>query len=450
MPERTILVVDDDPVALKIFQLSLERAGLCVEKADSTERAIEIIQAKGPAAFQAIMTDYQLPGRSGLDFLEWVKEVDSALSVIIITSHGEGAIVHASMRQGATDFLEKPVSPTILVEAAKSACEKTIHNRKLITTQKNVRAVAQMNNFFKSILVPSVVPFIQLHYTPHDQVGGDFINVLPLNKDKHILLVGDVSGHDLRAGFVSAYFQGLVRGLCHEGRSILEVCIAFNDILTKEWQRRDASENVFKLEPRTTLSLLAVEIDTKTNRAMVVNCGAPPLKLGLLSGESQTVENANMPLGWSNEDSIKSTSVDLKDIAFLYLATDGLHEWSEKLGSGSLGLTYRLLQERSSPGGTPPDDLLVFRYQHAQKNKAEELWHPIAHTGGENPQEIAAALAKMLKNTLSKSPESKIIEAVLQHYTKPIVHCCVALRPQDGALKLVSRFADNTTLEVKI
>ena len=59
-------------------------------------------------------------------------------------------------------------------------------------------------------------------------VGGDFINVLPIGDERFLFLAGDVSGHDVRAAFVSAYFQGMMRGLLEHNSSLQDVLQLFN------------------------------------------------------------------------------------------------------------------------------------------------------------------------------------------------------------------------------
>lgn len=470
MSERTILIINKDPNLLKIFQSDLERNGFSVVKATSAAEAHHEIQLRRPADFLAVVADYQMPkgnvlkpkhppegaepavGKikpeaalktsfdlalkigtptaSGntlsplalappnpcLQLLGWIKKIDSALAVIIVGDPNNSAAVEASLRHGAIDFLEKPVSLPQLKEALEHACSQTVKNRRLLTAEKSVRAVAHMNHFFRSVLGADILPHLQIHYTPHDQVGGDFVNVLPLSKNKTLLLVGDVSGHDLRAGFVSAYFQGLVKGLCHaytrrvphcEGNNFcalgnsaaaLGICENFNKILVEEWERRDGSAKPFQTEPRTTLSLLAVEITLNKRKhplpssvksgtdnavrlgdkiesfpgkdeeatAVVVNCGAPPLRIVRQDGSETVMAPMNPPLGWSTSEPLESQSISLKEVAHLLLATDGFYDWAETLGRTPAQLAHALLDDRRPPGGTPPDDLLVLKYKHGE------------------------------------------------------------------------------------
>lgn len=452
MPEQTVLIVNANGDDLHTVREALERKGMGVELAQSYEKAIELIQEQDSGRFAAVLTEGGQMGMSGLEMIDWLKSVDNALSVVMMAPSGKSAVLEAALRRGASDFVETPAAVGKIVEAIERACEKTVRARQLDSAEKNILAVAKMNHLFRSILVPELLPQLQLHHTPHDQVGGDFVNVLPMGADKNLLLVGDVSGHDLRAGFVSAYFQGLVRGLCHQGRDIVEICTQFNKILFEEWEHR-TSKNPFKMEMRTSLSLLAVQIDRAKNTALVVNCGAPAVRLAYTDGREEKMQELNMPLGWNEGEKILAEEISMDGIGYIFLATDGLHDWAQKLGNSSLGLAYRLLEKHESPGGTPPDDLLVLRYQHALQHEGDELWHPLGravkseHT---SLQQMAERLQGLLKMNLKMAPSVERILAVLEAEKKEVAVAGVAVRPKAGKVKMRVRFADGSEEQVRV
>ena len=64
---------------------------------------------------------------------------------------------------------------------------------------------------------------------------GTVVNGFQLGPQRWLVLVADVSGHDLKAGFISAFFQGVVRALVEKGTPIQEVFAYFNRFLLQEW-----------------------------------------------------------------------------------------------------------------------------------------------------------------------------------------------------------------------
>lgn len=449
---RTVLLVDSNATQLESLKEQLERKGLAVEGCDSCERAIVKIQEEGPAKYSAVATESGEMGMAGLELIEWLKSIDSALAVVMMAPAGERAILEAALRKGASDCVEVPASIEKLAEAVENACAKTVRARQLNEAEKNILAVAKMNHLFRSVLVPELTPYVKLHHTPRDQVGGDFVNVLPMGGGRQLLLVGDVSGHDLRAGFVSAYFQGLVRGLCHQGAGIVEICTQFNRILFDEWEHRN-SKSPFRMEPRTSLSLLAMEIDPTANRAVMVNCGAPAIRITYTDGREEKMQELNMPLGWNRDEKIQAEELDLADVGYVFMATDGLHDWAKKLGNSSLGLAYRLIERAEKPDGTPPDDLMILRYQHARLAQNEELWHPLGRavkTEENTLEDIAARLHGLLKMNLKTAPSVERILTVLKAEQKEVSLAGVAVRPHEGKVKMRIKFADGSEESVRV
>src|SRR6185369_876592 len=76
---------------------------------------------------------------------------------------------------------------------------------------------------------------IEVCWHPKHPAGGDLVNVFQLDQDRTLVLVADVSGHDLKAAFISAYFQGIVRGMVEKQTPICEVLDYFNRFLLQEW-----------------------------------------------------------------------------------------------------------------------------------------------------------------------------------------------------------------------
>ncbi|GAA4354446.1 sigma-54 dependent transcriptional regulator [Variovorax defluvii] len=119
-PIRVIFVEDDADVRLGSTQ-ALELAGLAVDGFASVEEARSRIRAGAPVV---VLSDVQLPGMSGTDWLGEIRAVDPELPVILVTGHGDIAMAVHAMRQGAYDFIEKPFASEQLVAVVRRATEK--------------------------------------------------------------------------------------------------------------------------------------------------------------------------------------------------------------------------------------------------------------------------------------------------------------------------------------
>jgi len=106
MAVKTILVVDDESSQRVILVGYLKQKGYEVFEAKSADEAIET--AKN-SIIDIILTDYKMPGKSGLDLLREVKKINPEISVVIITAFGTIEDAVKAMKEGAYDYLTKPI-----------------------------------------------------------------------------------------------------------------------------------------------------------------------------------------------------------------------------------------------------------------------------------------------------------------------------------------------------
>ncbi len=127
------LVVDDDAANLASMRRVLEREQLTVLTAESAQRALEIIRQEPVAV---IVTDFQMPGMTGLDLLRSVKRMAPETEVIVITAHGTIELAVEAMKLGAYDFVVKPFKRHDIVRGVQRALEK----RRLVVENRQLRA----------------------------------------------------------------------------------------------------------------------------------------------------------------------------------------------------------------------------------------------------------------------------------------------------------------------
>jgi DNA-binding NtrC family response regulator len=116
-----VLIVEDDMNMRLGCEQALQLAGMEVLTSTSAEQAKAVVEG----GFDGVLiTDMRLPGMNGLDFLRLTRRMDAELPVIMITGHGDVSLAVEAMRSGAYDFIQKPFSPTHLVEVVRRALEK--------------------------------------------------------------------------------------------------------------------------------------------------------------------------------------------------------------------------------------------------------------------------------------------------------------------------------------
>jgi len=101
-----LLLVEDKAELRGVLRKALERAGWRMEEAGDATAAIEKVRG---TRFLLVLTDLKLPGGSGLDVLRQVKEADPDIPVILMTAYGSVEEAVTAMKEGAFDFIQKPV-----------------------------------------------------------------------------------------------------------------------------------------------------------------------------------------------------------------------------------------------------------------------------------------------------------------------------------------------------
>ncbi len=118
MPD--ILLVEDKESLRRVLRLTLEHAGYTVAEAEDARAAAQEI-ARAP--FRLVLTDLRMPNGSGLDVLRAAKTADPDVPVVVMTAYGSVDEAVQAMKDGAHDFLQKPVDSNHLLLLIERALE---------------------------------------------------------------------------------------------------------------------------------------------------------------------------------------------------------------------------------------------------------------------------------------------------------------------------------------
>lgn len=116
-----VLIVDDDAMVREGIQSLVRSIGLRVQTFAS---AAEFLSAKIPDVPKCLVLDVRMPGQSGLDLHRQLKEANTEIPTVFITGHGDIPMTVRAMKQGAMEFLTKPVRGQDLLDAVQSAIER--------------------------------------------------------------------------------------------------------------------------------------------------------------------------------------------------------------------------------------------------------------------------------------------------------------------------------------
>lgn len=128
----SILVVDDEPGIRDFLRRTLAKRYGLVEVAADVEAAEQLFAR---CVFDLLIVDIRLPGRSGLEWVQELRESGAAMDVIFITAYADVEATIAALRSGAADFLLKPFR----VEQVVTAVERCFERRRLARENKVLR-----------------------------------------------------------------------------------------------------------------------------------------------------------------------------------------------------------------------------------------------------------------------------------------------------------------------
>ena len=120
-PPRTVLIVDDNADFRHSAQWWLSSAGYAVLDYADPADALGALCASPPADPACLLLDVRMPGMSGLDLHDRLREHGIDLPVVYMTGHGDVAQAVSAMQKGAVSFLEKPFAEAALEAALERA-----------------------------------------------------------------------------------------------------------------------------------------------------------------------------------------------------------------------------------------------------------------------------------------------------------------------------------------
>lgn len=124
MTTNSILIVEDDLTFATMLKTWLGKKGFTVDTASSNARARKLIEAQ---AYNLILSDLRLPDQDGIFLLNWMRDRNIEIPLIIMTSYADiQSVVHA-IKQGASDYISKPIQPDELLKKIKEALSEPAH-----------------------------------------------------------------------------------------------------------------------------------------------------------------------------------------------------------------------------------------------------------------------------------------------------------------------------------
>ncbi|HAB51971.1 MAG TPA: Fis family transcriptional regulator, partial [Ignavibacteriales bacterium] len=154
-----ILVVDDEEIIRESLSFVLKKEGYLVEEAENGKAAYDKIVA---SSFDVVITDLEMPGMKGIQLVEEIQKLNIQTSIIIITAYGSLDTAISALRNGASDYILKPIEfDEILIKINRLFEIKDILLENRILKKEIQRTYDYENIVGKSPLIKNIYDMIE-------------------------------------------------------------------------------------------------------------------------------------------------------------------------------------------------------------------------------------------------------------------------------------------------
>ncbi len=354
-----VLVVDDVEVNRDLLVRRVARAGHTVDQADRGEVALDMMRAAlaAGAAYDVVLLDVMMPGLSGYEVLEHLRDDPelSAVRVIMVSAVDEIDSVVRCIELGADDYLPKPLNPVLLqARLASSMARKQLDDARRVATRALEREL-EVGREIQAGFFPSDLPDpdgwrLQAHFASARQVAGDFYDAFDLPGARFAVLVGDVCDKGVGAALYMALFRSLLRSRmleAAEGAPSADLLVSAVRHTSDYLATTHDDANMFA-------TVFAGIVDTGSGEVTYVNAGHDPPQV-CRGGTVESLTPTGPALGLVPGCTFETGSVRLAAGEGLWIHTDGVTDATDPGGApfGDERLASLLA------GASPPFDELV-------------------------------------------------------------------------------------------
>ena len=238
-----ILVVDDEPMNIRILQIQLQTQGYTVSTALDGIEALERVKTEKP---DLVLMDINMPRMDGFEAVEHLREEKTTefIPIIMITAMRDTRENRIrAIEVGADDFIEKPFDSLEVLARVRSLLRIKQYHDTLAAHNARLEEELQMARSIQEILLPQNGLQelggcrIASRCSPEMAVGGDFFDIWEIQPNRLGVFISDVMGHGVSAAFVTVFIKTILAEFQEQiggnPARILEILnTRFNDMLS--------------------------------------------------------------------------------------------------------------------------------------------------------------------------------------------------------------------------
>ena len=366
-----ILVVDDEPdlepLILQRMRRKIRSGAYSFEFAHNGVEALEALREHQD--IDMVVSDINMPQMDGLTLLEQIPKVDPDIRSIIISAYGDMKNIRTAMNRGAFDFVTKPLD----FEDLQVTIDRTLRHLeewrdalqsrdKLVALQNELDVASSTQQSILPKVFPQSADYqVFAHMEPARNVGGDFYDVIRLDRGHLGLAIADVSDKGVPAALFMMSSRTLLKGAAigtgDPGEALQEV----NDLLYEE------------NETMMFVTVLYSVYNPETGRLTYSNGGHDAPMLIRPDGSSELLPlTGGVALGVAPDFKFPSQTVQLEPGDTIMLYTDGVTEAMDENGE-----QFGVERMHEVFAGNPPEN---------SQQAAEAMFQAVRDFVGDTPQ----------------------------------------------------------------
>jgi len=322
-----ILVVDSSAQNTDLLMQVLSSNGYETMSSESGHNALIKAIAFKP---DLVILDVYLNDMSGFDVCKRIKFSPETQYVMVLctSSAPSREVTNHAIQAGADDFMAKSFDPALLLIKVKSLLRvKDLSDQlkqNFIKMEETARLMEMQMKMAKQVQ-HSLIPDINFRfngisivsrYMPALDIGGDFYDVVELDRDNVAVIMGDVSGHGISAALLTGMMHSLIQGLVQKHPDPNELLSAANSEFYKIFENTQIGMYV---------CLFYMVIDTKNHVIHYSNAGqALPILVSSQDNSAAELFATGVPVGLMADSVYECKAVSYNKGDLLLVHTDGL------------------------------------------------------------------------------------------------------------------------------
>ncbi len=343
---RHVLVVDDSRAQRHMVSMHLRRWGYRVSESESALAALQLCRS---ADVDIIISDWMMPGMTGLEFCREFRTLDRERYgyFVLLTSKSEKTEIADGLEAGADEFLTKPVSTNELRARLRAGermlamqAELLAKNKVIVSTLVELqklydsldRDLIEARKLQQTLIRDRVRDYgwakVSLILRNSGRVGGDLVGSFRFDEDRVVVYSIDVSGHGVASAMMTARLAGFLTGSSPEQNLAFQTGLDGNHVLLPAAAVVDRFNRLMldEIQAEQYFTMVFAIVDRRTGRVDLVQAGHPHPMLVRQDGRVERLGQGGLPIGLIDGATYEQITVQISPGDRLVLVSDGFTE----------------------------------------------------------------------------------------------------------------------------